>query len=210
MEITQAIDRLDDEVYVAPGIPLADQFRMDAAKLRARVGAIRGHADRMWGSQRDGPVGELFAALEELEALVSSAKPITGTDQVRLNRERFYDHLDRIRDAVPAAATRAGGTSPWAPVIDAVGEIERLMDDAGHSMFSRALKIDARELRHAAGRVRTTALQNVGAAPADFYAALDELDELARGEGTLKVPFRVLWDLLERMRTATMRGAAAG
>jgi len=209
MEILDAIDRLDDHVHMAPEVPLTLSVRMDAELLRASVGVIRQHADRTWGSDRAGPVGELFAAVEELESFAAAAKPVPLTNQVRFDRDKLYDRLDRVRELLPQAAT-SGVSSPWAPVAQRVEEIDALMDDAGHAPFSRALKIDAGKLREAAGRLRTTALQNLG--PSDghagplfsLYAALDELDALAHGEGVLKIPHGVLFDLVQRMRAAAL------
>jgi hypothetical protein len=215
MEILDAINRLDDHVHTAPEIPLTDSVRIEASLLQASVGVIRQHADRMWGSDRAGPVGELFEALEELEAMVASAKPVPLTDELRVNRDKLYEPLDRIRELLlPAVTSARGASSPWGPVLVSVATFDSLVDEAGRALLSRALKIDARELRDAAARVRLAATQNVG--PPDglagpkfsLYAALDELDELARVDGTLKVAHGVMYDLVDRMRTAALERAA--
>jgi hypothetical protein len=214
MEIRDAIDRLDDHLHLAREIPLTDQVRIEEELLRASVGVIRHHADRIWGADRRGPVGELFEALAEVEAMVASAKSVPATNQVRVNRDKLYEPLDRIRALLAKAAVRAdGASSPWAPVVEAVEGIDGLMNDAGHALVSRRLKIEARELRDVAARIRLAATQNLG--PPDgvagpkfsLYAALDELDALAQDEGTLKLSFGELHGLLDRMRTAGLDGA---
>lgn len=109
------------------------------------------------------------------------------------------------RRTIPdALATRLEerARSPWDPVIDTVDEVEALMSGAGRTLFTGRVKIDAQELRHAPARIRTVAMQNVGrpdAATGPFYAAVDDLEVLARGDGTLKLSKDTIWDLLERM-----------
>jgi hypothetical protein len=162
MEILDAINRLDDRVHMAPEIPLTDSVRIEANLLQAGVGGIRQHADRMWGSDREGPVGQLFEALEELEAMVASAKPVPLTE-LRVNRDKLYEPLDRIRELLlPAVTSARGASAPWGPVLVSVTTFDSLMDQAGRALLSRAIKIDACELRDAAARVRLAATQNVG------------------------------------------------
>ena len=49
---------------------------------------------------------DLLSLIDELDDLIHNAKPVPLTDQVRVDRERVYDLLDRIRAAVvpPAGA----------------------------------------------------------------------------------------------------------
>lgn len=143
--------------------------------------------------------------LERLEAIVGAA---------RVDRDELLDQLLTLRRIVPEAlATRLEDRppSPWDPVIDAVDAVEALLSAARSTPFGARLKLDAPSLRHAAARVRTVAMQNVGppdAASGPFYEAVGELEALARGDGTLKLPADALWDLLERLYVAIRRAVA--
>ena len=186
MEILKAIDRLDDLVHEARPIPLTDQVRMEKSELLAAVGAIRQHSDELRSSE----------PIEALEAMATSAKRILGSEQVRLDREDMYDQLDLLR-----ASTKPSGPyepSPWDPVLKIYDEFHGLVYAAPRTPFTRALRFDAGALRHVAGRMRTVAVQNVGPS-SEFYAVLDELDALARTDGTVKVAADDMFDLLERM-----------
>ena len=186
MEILIAIDRLDDLVHEARPIPLTDQVRMEKRELLEAVSAIRQHSDELRSSE---PV-------EALEAMATSAKRILGSEQVRLDREDMYDQLDLLRASIKPPDHYQ--PSPWDPVLEVYDEFHALVYAAPRTPFKRALKFDAGALRHVAGRMRTTAVQNVGPGAA-FYAVLDELDALARTDGTVKVAADDMFDLLERM-----------
>jgi hypothetical protein len=184
MEILVAIDRLDDRV--------TNHTRIDAERLRADVAAIRAEADMILGTDRAGRAGEVYAALERLEAIAAAG---------RVNRDDVYEQLDTLRQVFPELlATRVAERepSPWDPVIDAVDAIQTLMSQARRTPFTGKLKLDAQELRDAADRVRTVATQNVGPPDhrtAPFYAAVDDLEALAAD----RIPADALWDRLERL-----------
>jgi hypothetical protein len=202
MEALEAIDRLDDHIHEARPIPLTDQVRMDRSVLLADLDAIRRDLDQLR------TVSAVNEAIEALETLAAAAKPLFGSDQVRFDREDFYDQLDALRAAVPEALDRGDRPpSPWDPVFEAIDSIQALLHTAPRTPFSRALKIDAEELRHAVGRLRTAAIQNVGVSVPEFSAALDELDELARRGGTLKLRYDELYDPLERLLRAAVQRA---
>ena len=59
--------------------------------------------------ERSGGVGEALSALVELEQVVSSAKAVPLTDQVRINEDRVYEPLDRLRHPLPQAITETRG-----------------------------------------------------------------------------------------------------
>ena len=186
MEILIAIDRLDNLVHEARPIPLTDQVRMEKRELLEAVSAIREHAEQLRSSEE----------IEALEAMAASAKRILGSEQVRLDREDMYDQLDLLRASIKPSSPYE--PSPWNPVLKIYDELHGLVYAASRTPFTRSLKFDAGALRHVAGRMRTAAPQNVGPGSA-FYAVLDELDALARTDGTVKVRADDMFDLLERM-----------
>ena len=152
--------------------------------------------------------------LEAIDRLDDQARAVPLTDQVRIDRIEVLDGIATIRrhadglDRPGAMDPAVFIPSPWDPVLEAFDEIRKLMDAAPRRLLARALKIDAEALRHAAARIRSAAIQNLGPPDRDagplsgFYAAVDDLDALARGEGTLKLPYDALADLLERILSA--------
>jgi hypothetical protein len=216
MQLLKAIDQLDDHIHAAAGIPLTEQVRLEAGLLRASVSVIREEADKRFGTQRAGAIGTLFRALEELEALVASARSIPGSDQVRVSKARFYDRLDELRSSVAPAVRQQGGESgdvpPWAEVMDHLTALERLAHDAPRSTFARKLRIEAHELRDLAGRVRISATRALEPdAGREFFAALDRLDEIVRDgpqSGEIKVGPYAMYRILGEMRDALLAIAA--
>jgi hypothetical protein len=219
MRILQAIDRLDDVIHAAPPVPLTASVRLDEALLRAAVGVIRTEANQLFGSPsaHGGPIGEMFGALDELDELVATAKAIPLTDQVRVSKERAYEHLDRVRRSLPSALKAAqrsdtGSPPPWSAVLDEVDRLEGRMHE-----FERPVvpwvKVDAQVLRDGLARVRVSATQNLGppSGPdgpvAALFMALDELDALAGDAGPtdrVRVRRLPLFVLIDRVRTAVV------
>jgi hypothetical protein len=197
MEILVAIDRLDDRV--------TNQTRIEAERLRADVAAIRAEADMILGTDRAGRAGEVYAAVERLEAIAGA-----GTGKVRVKRDDVYEQLDTLRQVFPellATRVEPRQPSPWDPVIDAVDTIQTLMSQARRTPFTGKLKLDSQELRQAAARVRTVATQNIGPPDhrtAPFYAAVDDLEALAAD----RIPADALWDRLERLYLAMDRAVS--
>jgi hypothetical protein len=193
MRLLEAIDRLYEHFMNAPEISVSDLVRIDEALLRASVGVIRVEADKEFGDERGGAVGELFRALEDLEAMTRAAKPVPLTEEVRLNRYKLYDQLDLLRDAVPHALAYHHGAdaAPWTAVMAQVNELRQAVDDADRTMLTRRVKLEPDELRDRSARLRLAATQAFG--PPDghagplckLYAALDTLDEIvATGDRT--------------------------
>jgi hypothetical protein len=185
MRLLEAIDQLDEHVMNAPEISVTDLVRLDKALLRASVGVIRVEADKEFGDERGGAVGDLFQALEELEATEGEAKNVPLTDgEVRLNRYTLYDRLDALRNAVPLALAYHHGAdeAPWTDVLTQVNELKQAVDDADRTMITRRVKLEPDELRDRSARLRLAATQAFG--PPDghagplfkLYAALDTLD----------------------------------
>jgi hypothetical protein len=208
MEILVAIDRLDDAIHEARVVPLTDQVRIEKDRLHDAVAAIRSEADRTLGGDPTGPV---YEAIERLELIAAGARPVPLTGQVRVDTIEVHEQLDVLRQLLPEAlGERRGEPSPWDPVVDAIDATDALAREAGRTVTGR-LKVDAQALRHAAGRLRTTAVQNLGppdAQTAPFYAVVDDIEALARGEGTLKLPRDRLWDLLQRLYETAGRAAS--
>jgi hypothetical protein len=189
VEILVAIDALDDMVHMAPEVPLTDSVRHDEADLKAGVERVRSEATALFGGEpgRQGAIGEVFDALAGLDDQVAHAKAVPLTDQVRVNRERLYEGLDRLRAALPPAIEQRGspGAVPprWSAVLDAVDALERRMHDYERSLIPW-MAIEAGVLREASARVRVAATQSLGPPGrprdpvTDLFAALDELDAL--------------------------------
>ena len=218
-----AIDALDDLIHGSPAVPLTDSVRLDEDVLRAAVGRVRSEATTLFGAEgdRDGSIGQLLGALEELDELVATAKPVPLASQVRVNKERVYDQLDRVRQALPTAIKerRSGGGAPppWSAVLD---EVDAL--DAQMKAFERSLvpwmKIDAQVLRNASARVRISATQNLAPPDGpndpitDLFAALDELDALVAGAAPtdrVRVSRSTPFVLVGRLREAVLEAGAS-
>jgi hypothetical protein len=111
VDILVVIDGIDDLLLEARPVPLTDSVRLDDQVLRDAVGRLRSAAHEQFGRlhAETGPIGEVFSAIDELEALTSSARRIPLTSQVRVETERVYDLLDRMRVVLPEAAREARG-----------------------------------------------------------------------------------------------------
>jgi hypothetical protein len=114
MEILIAIDALDDLIHNAKLVPLTDQVRLDPKALRAATERLRPAALAELGPlpQRIGPVGDVFHAIDELEAIARDAKPIPLTGQVRVPKTQLYDRLDELHAALPEAIRAQRGATP--------------------------------------------------------------------------------------------------
>jgi hypothetical protein len=180
---------LDDLIQEAPAVPLTDSVRLDENVLRAAVGRVRSEATKLFGSEpvREGAIGDLCGALDGLEELVGTAKAVPLSSQVRVNKERFYDRLDRVRESLPGAirerGSELGGPTPWTAVLIEIDALEERMEAFQGSLLPW-IKVDAQVLRDASARVRVSAKLNLPPSnspydpTADFFAALDELDAL--------------------------------
>jgi hypothetical protein len=219
-----AIDALDDLIHQAPAVPLTDSVRLDEDVLRVAVGRVRSEATKLFGAEpeREGSVGELCGALDGLDELVGTAKTVPLTDQVRVNKERFYEQLDRVRQTLPQAIKERGSESgappPWSAVLDEVDALEERMKQFERSLIPW-MKVDAHVLRDAAARVRISATQNL-APPngpndpiTDLFAALEELDALvsdAAPTDRVRVSRSTPFVLIGRLREAVIQvGASA-
>ena len=217
MEILRATDRLDDFIHNAPSVPYTDQVRVDKRELHDLVRRVRAEATTLFGSEpeRSGPIGQVLDALDGLDELVAAAKGVPLTDQVRVNKERMFEPMDRLRASAPYAAEQSAGAtegSPpaWSAVLEDVDALEDRIREF-ERRFNPWWKIDASVLRDGLARVRISATQNLGppggpslAPLADFYAALDELDALVGDAGhadrvrVRSIPLLVLVDRLRR------------
>ena len=156
---------------------------------------MRAKATTLFGAepQRGGPIGQVLDALDALDSS-SAAKAVPLTAQVRVNKERMYEPMDRLRASAPYAAKQSAGAtdgSPpaWSAVLEDVDALEDRIREF-ERRFDAWWKIDASVLRDGLARARISATQNLGppggpdrAPLADFYAALDELDALVGDAG---------------------------
>jgi len=92
VDILIAVDALDDLMHSAPAVPLTDQVRVKPDELHDRVSDV---LDHLSPEQRER--ANAAGLVEELEALVQTAKPVPLTGQVRVDKDRMYELLDRLR-----------------------------------------------------------------------------------------------------------------
>jgi hypothetical protein len=227
MEILLAIDDLDDLIHSSPVVPLSDQVRIDRQALRAAADRLRPAATDLFGLMppRTGPIADVFAAIDEVEALVGAARPIPLTTQVRIDLERVYDQLDRLRAACPAAIMEQQGPAEpppptrWSDTLAALDALAELVHEAEPVRSARWLRVDAAALRDASQRLRAEAAKAIepadGDGIADLRAAIDELDghvaaaKPMRRSSDVRVPSGRLYEVLERAYVALGRATDA-
>jgi hypothetical protein len=215
MEILLAIDDLDDLVHESPHVPLTDLVRIDAHVAREATGRVRAAATDLFGAlrARSGPTGDVFMAIDELETLVATAGRIPMSKQLRIDKDRVFDLLDRLRVALPNAIAESRGANPVEPArntetlaaLDALGE---LVFESRKAVFSDCLRVDENALRDASFLLRRSVGELSGPAgaqdgpTADALAALDDLVRAARRvrlTNQLCVPRGPLHNLLDRL-----------
>jgi hypothetical protein len=54
---------------------------------------------------------DLLVLIDELDDVIHNARPVPLTDQVRVDKDRLYDILDRIRDTVTSGAVPRSAAS---------------------------------------------------------------------------------------------------
>jgi len=92
MDLLVAIDTLDDLVHNARAVPLTDQVRLKRGRLDEAFGQIQDALplDVRARAEADG-------LLERLDRLVTGAKPVPLTGDVRFDKQELYDVLDALR-----------------------------------------------------------------------------------------------------------------
>ena len=96
------VDRLDDLLHEANGLPLTDDVAIPRRKAYDLVDEMRSLVLARASTSRD-----LLTIFDELDDLVHSAKLVPLTDQLRLNRDGVYALLDRIRETPPRSEAGA-------------------------------------------------------------------------------------------------------
>ena len=209
-----AINVLDDRIAGAPAIPYTDQVRLERRELVEDMNRLRTQMQLGLGPEpeRAEAVSRALDALADLEQVVASAKRIPLTDQIRINKERAYEPLDRLRQALPGAIAEAHAAHDGAAaiVVERIDALDALFEGAGRTTLTRRLEVDAHELRNAAAGVRVAAVQSLREPSAELDAALRELDALIAGApetGTAVVHPRARFELIDRLRWAAVAAA---
>jgi len=90
------------------------------------------------------PIGAA-ALIDELESVARGARSIPLTTQVRLDKERFYDVLDRLRAVAPSEAS---------PAID---ELDDLIHSAKPVPLTDQVRLNPARLNELVAHVRAAA-----------------------------------------------------
>ena len=104
MDSLVLIDKIDDLVHNAPGIPWRSAVRMDRDELVRDVSDLR---DAVRHELPDPERSQCWPLLERLQALVQAAEPVRLLGGVRVSRDEIYDLLDQLRATLPEDIWRA-------------------------------------------------------------------------------------------------------
>jgi hypothetical protein len=111
-----------------------------------------------------------------------------------------------LRDTLmPAVREQGGEAAPWADAMHQVAALQRMVDDAPRSTFTRKIRLDADQLRDVAARLRIAATR----APenGELSAVLARLDEIVREApptGEAKISAIVLYVIVVDLRDAVL------
>ncbi len=124
MDVQVLIDKLDDLVHDAKVVPLTDQVRIDKEEIydildqlrailpeeikQARWIVKEAHASRpdLVPALAAGSL-EILELVDKMDDLVHRAKPVPFTSDARLDKEKTYELLDRMRATLPEEIKQA-------------------------------------------------------------------------------------------------------
>ena len=110
---------------------------------------------------------EILVLIDELDDVIHNAKPVPLTDQVRIDKDRVYSTLDRMRELLPEALINARDSEdPAEPD-----------DETGPTLTPIEIEEAARSLRELAERVKFSGeafrLESLGIAMAELRPPRD-------------------------------------
>ena len=185
------LDRLDELVRKAGGVPLTDQVRLNRGNVELLLDELRTAAN-------DGP-GALAGPLDELDALVHAAKSVPLTDEIRVERNDVYDRLDRLRAAC-ATPRRDHLPAYVAAVLD---EFDELVGNARTVPLTAQVRLDREKAYALLDRLRAV-LPDPSAGVA---GALDELDGFLHGAKSIPFTNQIRVGIVELYETLDRIGA---
>jgi hypothetical protein len=84
---------------------------------------------------------EILVLLDELDDLIRNARPVPLTDQVRLDRDRAFDLIDKLRATIPEEIAAARGQA--GPAGGAIDQQEL------NQAVAEAIRVNAPEIARA-------------------------------------------------------------
>jgi hypothetical protein len=200
VDVLVAIDALDDLLWNARSVPLSDEKRIDREALAGAIERIRAS---LAAGAADPRHARAVVMVDRLDDLARMAPTVPLSSNVRVDPDRFYEILDRLRKAMAEDSepglVRSGVEAVRDVLLPGGGEARkprqvrvqpRLLSDALAELragveaeltgfeHSRALQVvDRLEALAAAGKPRRL----LGGVQLDLAPILTALDELPTG-----------------------------
>ena len=140
-ELAGPLDELDALVHAAKSVPLTDEIRVERDDVYDRLDRLRAACAT---PRRDHLPAYVAAVLDEFDELVGNARTVPLTAQVRLDREKAYALLDRLRAVLP---------DPSAGVADALDELDGFLHGAKSIPFTNEIRVGIVELYETLDRI---------------------------------------------------------
>lgn len=134
LELTSLVDELNALIHGAKPLPLTSEIRIEREAIYDRIDRMRAAFAK---PSREHLPPPLAAALGEFDDFLGSAKLVPLTTQVRLDRRRAQELLDRLRAVAP------GG----------VDQLDALFRNAKSIPFTNEIRVSIVEVSEALDRV---------------------------------------------------------